>query len=339
LGYWIPYPLHRSFILKGIQMKQFLSKLAVVFVLGLSTMALHAEAAKRIGSGKSIGTQRQASQDRAPASTSPTAGSSSTAAPAGANAAPSKSWMGPVAGIAAGLGLAALASQLGFGEELASMLMMGLMLAFAVLAIGYVMRKRAVSKSYKNGMNTGLQYSNVGAGETGKESGREKNTLAYKAYMRSQGKNSVNSNIGSSIGKAYVTSRSIPAGFDTIGFENNAKANFLSLQTANDSGDLEYIRQLTTHDLFSHIKQDFAERGTNAQKNHVQNLNAEVIEVVEDADQYLVSVRFSGALRDSSGVNEESFDEVWHLVKPLQGNSGWLLSGIQQMPTSHQPHP
>ena len=35
--------------------------------------------------------------------------------------------MGPLAGIAAGLGIAALASHLGFGEELASMLMMGLL--------------------------------------------------------------------------------------------------------------------------------------------------------------------------------------------------------------------
>ena len=308
--------------------------MAVVFIFGLSTLALHAEAAKRMGSGKSIGTQRQASQDRATATTSPTAASPSTAA-----AAPSKSWMGPVAGIAAGLGLAALASHLGFGEELASMLMMVLMLAFAVLVFGFLMRKRAVSKPYKNGMNTGLQYSNVGAGVTGKESGHEKNTLAYKAYMRSQGKNSAESSIGSSIGLASLTGRSIPAGFDTVGFENNAKANFLSLQTANDSGDLEYIRQLTTHDLFSHIKQDFAERGTNAEKNHVQHLNAEVIKVIKDADQYLVSVRFSGALRDSSGETEESFDEIWHLVKPLQGNSGWLLSGIQQIPTSFQPHP
>jgi di/tricarboxylate transporter len=58
--------------------------------------------------------------------------------------------MGPVAGIAAGLGLAALASHLGFGEELASIVMMGLMLVFVVLVLGYFMRKRAVSKPYRN---------------------------------------------------------------------------------------------------------------------------------------------------------------------------------------------
>ena len=41
-------------------MKKFLSLLAVVFTVGLSTVALDAEAAKRLGGGKSVGTQRQA---------------------------------------------------------------------------------------------------------------------------------------------------------------------------------------------------------------------------------------------------------------------------------------
>jgi hypothetical protein len=41
--------------------------------------------------------------------------------------------MGPLAGLAAGIGLAALASHFGFGEELASMMMMGL-IAVAVIA-------------------------------------------------------------------------------------------------------------------------------------------------------------------------------------------------------------
>ena len=310
-------------------MKQLLSKLAVVFIFGLSTLALHAEAAKRMGSGKSIGTQRQANQDRAPATTSPTTASPSTAA-----AAPSKSWMGPVAGIAAGLGLAALASHLGFGEELASIVMMGLMLVFVVFVLGYFMRKRAVSKPYKNAMNTEMQYTNASAGNTRNESVREKNTLAYKAYMRSQEKNTTNSGIGSSIGLASVRGKSIPSGFDTVSFENNAKANFLSIQTANDSGNLEYIRQLTTPELFYQIQEDFAGRDAEAQRNDVQNLNAEVIDVVEDTDRYLVSVRFSGAIRESNGEPAESFDEIWHLVKPVRGNSGWLLSGIQQMSTS-----
>ncbi|HSN79212.1 MAG TPA: Tim44 domain-containing protein, partial [Rhodoferax sp.] len=87
-------------------MKRLLSLLAVVFTLGLSTVAMDAEAAKRMGSGKSLGTQRQATADKAP--TAPTQSAATAGAPAAGAAAPSRSWMGPVAGIAAGLGLAAL---------------------------------------------------------------------------------------------------------------------------------------------------------------------------------------------------------------------------------------
>ena len=99
-------------------MKRLLSLLAVTFAIGLSTVALDVEAGKRIGSGKSMGTQRQAAPDKTPTAATPAA----TAAPAATGAAagaPSRSWMGPIAGLAAGLGLAALASHMGFGGELA----------------------------------------------------------------------------------------------------------------------------------------------------------------------------------------------------------------------------
>jgi predicted lipid-binding transport protein (Tim44 family) len=44
-----------------------------------------------------------------------------------------------------------------------------------------------------------------------------------------------------------------------------------------------------------------------------------------------VSVRFTGLMRDASDASEEAFDELWHLTKSRQGNSGWVLAGIQQM--------
>ena len=108
-------------------MKRLLSVLAVVFSLGIASVSMDAEAAKRLGGGKSMGTQRQATQDKAPAA--PTAQNAAPAT-AGAAAAPSRSWMGPIAGIAAGLGIAALASHFGFGDELASMMTMALLTEF-----------------------------------------------------------------------------------------------------------------------------------------------------------------------------------------------------------------
>jgi predicted lipid-binding transport protein (Tim44 family) len=42
-------------------------------------------------------------------------------------------------------------------------------------------------------------------------------------------------------------------------------------------------------------------------------------------------VHFSGAVREAHGAAAEPFAEVWNLVKPADGSSGWLLAGIQQM--------
>ncbi|MDD2880505.1 MAG: TIM44-like domain-containing protein [Rhodoferax sp.] len=309
-------------------MKRLLAMLAVVFTLGLSTVAMDAEAAKRMGSGKSMGTQRQAT-DKAPGAPTQSAAAAGTPA-AGAAAAPSRSWMGPVAGLAAGLGLAALASHLGFGEELASMLMFGLMAAAVMVAVGFFMRKRAAAKLSNASGPGGLQYAHASAGAAGHTGQSEQQSAAYKVAMPAAGHSAVGSGIGSSIGAGVGNISRIPADFDTAGFERNAKVNFIRLQAANDAGNLDDIRQFTTPEMFAELKLEMAERGTTTQKNDVVSLNTQVIEVDEDADRYLVSVRFTGAIRDDSGAPDEAFDEIWHLMKSRQGNSGWVLAGIQQ---------
>lgn len=311
-------------------MKRLLALLAVVFTVGLSTVAMDAEAAKRMGSGKSLGTQRQATADKAPAP--PTQSAAAAGTPAAGAAAPKRSWMGPVAGLAAGLGLAALASHLGFGEELASMLMFGLMAAAVMVAIGFFMRKRAAAKLSNASGPGGLQYAHASAGTAANTHQTVQHASAYKVAMPAASNSAGGSGIGSGIGAGAVGTSLIPANFDVAGFERNAEVNFVRLQAANDAGDLNDIRQFTTPEMFAELKLDMAERGTAVQKTHVVSIKAEVIEVNEDADHYLVSVHFTGVIRDGTSESDESFDEVWHLMKSHQGSSGWVLSGIQQMP-------
>ena len=314
-------------------MKKFLLLLVVVFTFGLSTVAMNAEAAKRMGSGKSMGTQRQATPDKAPTA----AGQSAAAPAAGAAAAPSRSWMGPVAGLAAGLGLAALASHLGFGEELASMLMMGLVAVAIMAVIGFVMRKRAQAQRANGAGEGGMQYARAGAsGSAGAGSFGEsqQKAPAYKVAMPAAGGSVIGSGIGSNLGGAgsadAAPANRIPADFDVAGFERNAKVNFVRLQAANDAGDLDDIRQFTTPEMFAELKMELSERGTAAQKTDVVSIQANVLEVDEDANRYLVSVRFTGVIRYDAVQTDESFDEVWHLAKSRQGSAGWVLAGIQQ---------
>ncbi len=302
--------------------------LAMVFAVGLSAIATEAEAAKRVGSGKSMGTQRQAAPEKAPPAATNQAGAGAAAA------APARSsWMGPVAGLAAGLGIAALASHLGFGDELASMLMIGLLAVAVMVAVGFFMRKRAQARQpgQAAGMG-GMQYAPVPGGNSRQADQFDKsNTPAYKVSMPANaGGSIIGSGIGSGVGASSSAYKPLPAGFDSAAFERNAKVNFIRLQAANDAGNLDDIRQFTTPEMFAELKMDLSERGSAKQTTEVVSIEAQVIEVDEDADRYLVSVRFTGVIRDDSGEPEESFHEIWHMSKPLAGNHGWVLAGIQQ---------
>ncbi len=119
----------------------------------------------------------------------------------------------------------------------------------------------------------------------------------------------------------------IPAGFDTTGFLRGAKMNFLRLQAANDAGRLEEIRELTTTELYEELKKDAHGRSP----TEVSGLEAQLLEVVTEGEQHWASVRFSGTVREEQGSEPVGFEEVWNLVKPADGSSGWLLAGIQQM--------
>ena len=302
-------------------MKKFLLLLVMVFTFGLSTVAMNAEAAKRMGSGKSLGTQRQSAPDKAPAQSTATAPAAGAGAAA---AAPKRSWMGPIAGLAAGLGLAALASHLGFGEELASMMMMGLLVVAVMVAVGWFMRRRAAAQG-AGAQTGGMQYARV---DGTNQSNARQGTPAYKAAMPANQGVAGGSMIGS--GLASAPSSRIPADFDVAGFERNAKVNFIRLQAANDTANLDDIRQFTTPEMFADLRMELADRGITKQKTDVVSIQADVLEVDENVARYLVSVRFTGVIRDETDKTEESFNEIWHLEKLRQGSTGWVLSGIEQ---------
>jgi predicted lipid-binding transport protein (Tim44 family) len=308
-----------------------LSLLAVVVALGLSIGVGDAEAAKRLGSGKSFGMQRQATPpakapDAAPVpkqATPATAAAPVAAAAPGAAAQTGRSWMGPVAGLAAGLGLAALASHFGFGEELASFMMMALLAFVVIAAVGFFMRKRAA----------GQQPALAGAG-----AGKAQNAFQYAANRVEPGQSASRgydvsmpaASAGTNIADDSPFAANIPADFDVAGFVRNAKLHYIRLQAANDAGNMDGIREFTTPEMFAEIKLTISERAGQTQVTDVIALEADVIDVVEEDNRYVVSARFTGQIREDNGP-AESIDEIWHLAKPLNGSGGWLLAGIQQV--------
>jgi len=296
-------------------MKNF-ALMAAALVLGF-TLSIGDAEAKRLGGGSSSGMQRQSVSPSAPPSAAKQA---PTAAPAAAPAAqPKRSWMGPLAGLAAGLGLAALASHFGFGEGLANMMMIGLLVMAVIMVIGFFMRKKAAAAQQAGA--GGLQYAGAGA-DYGRNAPSKPDFLPSGTAVPG---------MAAAAATAATNGNSIPADFDVEGFARNAKVNFIRLQAANDAGNLDDIREFTTPEMFAEIKMGMGERGAAKQETDVVQLNAEVLDVAEEASRYVVSVRFHGLIREEKAGPTEPFDEIWNMTKPTDGSRGWTLAGIQQV--------
>jgi len=123
----------------------------------------------------------------------------------------------------------------------------------------------------------------------------------------------------------------VPPGFDVAGFVNQARSAFTELQAANDRGDLEALREMSTDEMFEGFKKDILARGAATQSVQIITLVPELLEVVNERGMQWASVRFSGSMRDAGEMAAEAFTEIWNLQKPLDGSGGWVLAGIQQV--------
>jgi predicted lipid-binding transport protein (Tim44 family) len=279
-------------------MKRFVLFLTIVLT-SLSLLAANAEA-KRFGGGGSFGKQRtmsapaQRSADAAPAQAAP--------AQAGAPAKPANKWLGPLAGIAAGLGLAALFSHFGLGEGMGTILM----IIVAVVAVMFLV------SMFRRKQQPAMQYAGAGAPYGGSQQ-----PVAQPL-------------MGGASGAAPAAAANIPADFPVESFLRGAKTTFIRLQAANDRKDLNDIREYTTPEMFAEVSMQMQERGDAAQKTDVLAINTDLLEVATEGDYAIASVRMSGQLRENNGA-AESFDEIWHVQKNLKDDKAvWLLAGIQQ---------
>jgi predicted lipid-binding transport protein (Tim44 family) len=82
--------------------------------------------------------------------------------------------------------------------------------------------------------------------------------------------------------------------------------------------------------LFASLRLDLQDRGDTKQQTDVVQVDAKLIDFAQEPDRQVVSVRFTGVLREAPGAAAEGFDEVWHLVKPLDDSRNWAIAGIQQ---------
>ncbi|GAB2869993.1 TIM44-like domain-containing protein [Pseudoduganella ginsengisoli] len=315
-----------------------MKKILISVTLALSAASLIGDAlARPMGGGRSIGRQsqsvsnmpRQATPPAAPPANQATQPARSpVAAPAPApvqQPKPASRWKGILGGALLGLGLGALLSHFGLGGALASaissMLMIALLVGGALLIWRLIRSKSSPQQPQPAGFSNN-------AWQQPASPAPDYNLPPLQPVQPAAG--------GLNLAKAddapaAHTPWGVPADFDTATFLRHAKSNFIRLQAAWDKGDVADIREFTTPEVFAELKMQITERGAQADYTDVVTIEAELLGIENDGRDYLASVKFYGTIKPSPTALAEPFQEVWNLVKPVSGNAGWLLAGIQQL--------
>jgi predicted lipid-binding transport protein (Tim44 family) len=287
---------------------------AMTLSVGMSTVE-----AKRLGGGGSFGKQssgasRQAQSPMQQSQAAPSKPAAPAAAPAPAAAKPSP-WKGILGGALLGLGLGALLSHFGLGGAMASMISTMLMVAlFAVVAM-FIYRMVMRRKSGNDALRPAYATAQSAQPHSPLEPAQPP-----KAFQ------------GASFGgAAEEQTYGIPAGFDVNGFVRSAKTYYIRLQAAWDKADVNDIREFTTPEMFAELKMQLQERGASANHTDVVSLDAELLGVEAVGNDHLASVKFFGFIKEDENASPVQFNEIWNLSKPVAGEGGWVLAGIQQL--------
>jgi predicted lipid-binding transport protein (Tim44 family) len=332
---------------------------SLVLAAAMLVVGVQADA-KRLGGGRSVGKQSSNVTQNQSTPTAPSAAPNSAAAAKPATpptaAAPKRPWGAMLGGLAAGLGLAWLASSLGLGAAFGQFLMFGLLALIIMLAIGWFMRRRGQAAQSNTSAAGNAPFAFQSPGQVGSASPSykpenvgndasarpwERNTTSF-AGNTSAGGSMIGSAIGAQIGaQTEDTSLSgsqswgIPADFDTHGFLASAKQNFITLQAAWDSSDISHLRAMMTDEMLAEIKSQLAEReqhtGAGANHTEVAALDAKLLGIEEVGNAWLASVEFSGMIKEDPSQSPGPFREVWNMSKNKSGSGGWLVAGVQAL--------
>ena len=282
----------------------------LLFGFVLCFFAVESSEARRMGGGRSFGKIPPIKRQAVPPvkKTETTKPSTTQKAVSPNNAAnPKRSgMMGMLGGLAAGLGLAALAGYLGVGEELIGLLVFGLI----ALLIGVLIRKMF----FRRGLSLATSSGNI-SNELPSQSVTSKNSMPQEESLADSNRDFSPKEDDLEIAK----------------FLEVAKEKFLELQDYWSSGKLEKIADFSTPELMDHLRAEYKKEKTNgilsvvelkAEFEGMRETSLDTGESVKEA-----FVRFHGLIREDSD-NPTNFNEVWTLLQRNSSGEGWVLSGI-----------
>jgi hypothetical protein len=125
----------------------------------------------------------------------------------------------------------------------------------------------------------------------------------------------------------------LPADIDRARLMGDLRALFIALQAAWDRGDIAALQSLTLPAMLDEL---CASRPVGAElqgmlQTEVLKLRAELLGFEALADVYLVSIDFSGLMRDAPDQPPAPFRELWMLTKAKQGGERWRLARHQAL--------
>lgn len=294
-----------------------------VLSLAIMVMGVQVAEAKRFGAGKSFGFSKQIAPKQfkksQPATKPATAG---TTAKQGAKPSGASRFLGPLAGLAAGGLLAAML----FGDGFEGLQMMDLLL-FALIAMGIMMflkRRRAASAgAYANGSYQRTAEAQMP--QTSPETQQRESVEATPSYDSAAG-----GLIGSAVSDDANNLLVAPAWFDEAAFIDGAKGHFIAVQKAWDQQDVSELESYCSPELYAALQAEMADVVPGKNHTEVEELNAETASMSIDGDYFVVSVRFSGFIKENVGDDAHAFSEIWHIRRLAEGKGNWQIAGIQQ---------
>ncbi len=310
----------------------------VVLALTLLLGSVEAEAAKRLGGGKSLGRQSSNVSQREATPTAPGMLPAQNQGPAYAAPAPAnmpavapvrRPWGGMLGGLAAGLGLAWLANSMGFGASFGTLLMFLLFAMGAMAFFAWLKRNRRPASV--SAAASPFSFEGAGQVQLGTARPYRPENVGNDASARPFERTNLQTLEDAGAAQAW----GVPAGFDTAGFLQAAKGNFVTLQAAWDRSDIPALRAMMTDSMLGEIRNQLAEReahsGQQPNTTEVVMIDARLLGIEELADDYLASVEFSGMIREEPSAGPNPFREVWNMSKTKSGSSGWLVAGVQAL--------
>lgn len=274
------------------------------FFLVMGTGIDQAEA-KRLGSGKTQGTfSRTAPTSPATNQSTLTQPGKTQAAATATSGSKMKSFLGPLAGLAAGGLLAAML----FGDGFEGFQFMDFLL---IALVAFILFK-LIARKRQQAAPAGL------SGYQKQEHGQMQQPQTFNTDL-----------MGGALGAQSALQPQVPDWFDANSFVERAKGHFVHLQKAWDNNDLQEIQDFVTPELYNLLS---AERKAQDEEpnTEVVSLNAQLGGVHQQGSLVEATIIFSGQIRENSSL-PTAFSETWHLVRDMrEQNANWYLQGIEQ---------